>query len=91
MTSTITTEGTTGGPVNTPHVQGQLVRDWVTVHADDVRAAGVKGDDLETTWPPPGTNRTMKTTRDPDEDDKTFINRHLVRVSIQMIDYPPVP
>jgi hypothetical protein len=91
MSAPITTTGTTPNPVSTQHINGESAHDWVVRHDDAVAASTTTGDKLTTTWKSASGNKTVSTTRDPDELPGTFLLRHIDAYLVVMENSPPIP
>ena len=90
MANPITTTGTTT-PISTTHQSGESISAWVKRHDDAVEASTVSGNTLTTTWTSSGATKTVITTRQRDETDSDFKDRHVFAYLLQMIEEPPVP
>lgn len=90
MSHTITTTGTTSGPIVTTHQSGESVRDWVERHNEAVGAQVPTGNLLVTEWTCEEGVQRVRTHRNPGESDPAFVERHEVEYVTDMLGCPPI-
>lgn len=96
MANKIRTQGMTTNPLETEHNGTWSTRDWVRAHKLALQGDSVDGDNLATCWDADdGAGGTVEkcegTDRLTNEDDATFLARHVGDFLVEMVACPPVP